>query len=119
MSYLVDQYHTETVASAPVSERVRFIRRTYAHLAGAILAFGGLTAAVFLSGKDFSFLGPILWVLALIALGVVIAAAIGVLSLGFWFAVAMVALFCGFIVYDTSNVLHHYGTDQHVSAALE
>jgi hypothetical protein len=28
-----------TVASAEVSERVGFIRRTYAHLAGAIAAF--------------------------------------------------------------------------------
>jgi FtsH-binding integral membrane protein len=31
----------------------------------------------------------------------------------------MVALMCGFILYNTSNVLHHYGTHQHVAAALE
>lgn len=31
----------------------------------------------------------------------------------------MVALACGFIIYDTSNIIHHYGTDQHVSAALQ
>lgn len=218
MSYLVDGYHGETVAAAPVDARVRFIRRTYGHLVGAVLAFvgleaflltsgiglelfktmfafngawialmavfivggiaaqmmarsrqsiglqyaglalyvmlqaiiflpimlvathapqyankalplqaaivtlaafGGLTAAVFVSGKDFSFLGPILWVGALLSLGIVVAAVVGGLTPGFWFAVAMVALFCGFIIYDTSNVLHHYGTDQHVSAALE
>ena len=60
-----------------------------------------------------------LWVRRHPGLGVVIAGAFGGLSLGFWFAVAMVALFCGFIVYDTSNVMHHYATDQHVSASLE
>jgi FtsH-binding integral membrane protein len=84
-----------------------------------LAAFAGLTAAVFLSGKDFSFLGPVLWVAALLSLGLVIAAVIGGFSLGLGFAVAMVALACGFIVYDTSNIIHHYGTDQHVSAALE
>jgi FtsH-binding integral membrane protein len=31
----------------------------------------------------------------------------------------MIALAAGFIVYDTSNVMHHYGTDQHVAASLE
>ena len=35
MSYLVDGYHGETAATAPVNERVAFIRRTYAHLAVA------------------------------------------------------------------------------------
>ena len=38
MSYLVDSYHGETVAAAPVSERVAFIRRTYAHVAAAVVA---------------------------------------------------------------------------------
>lgn len=220
MSYLVDGYHGETVASAPPSVRGAFIRRTYAHLAGAVLAFvgieavllesglgkdivrslfatggnlawlglmvlfvvggiaaqmmarsrqsvgvqyaglalyvllevviflpilivatsapqyagkdlplqagivtlaafAGLTAAVFVSGKDFSFLGPVLWVGAFLGLGLVVAAVIGGFSLGLGFAALMVALACGFIIYDTSNVIHHYGTDQHVSAALQ
>lgn len=83
-----------------------------------LAAFGGLTAAVFLSGKDFSFLGPVLWVGSLLALGLVVAAVIGGFNLGLVFAAAMVALACGFIIYDTSNVMHHYSTDQHVSAAL-
>jgi FtsH-binding integral membrane protein len=81
--------------------------------------FAGLTAAVFISGKDFSFLGPILWVLSFLALGLVFAAAIGGFSLGLVFAFAMVALASGFIIYDTSNIIHHYRTDQHVAASLE
>src|SRR5215207_6442024 len=50
MSYLVDGYHGDTVAMAPPSERVRFIRRTYAHLAGAVLAFVGASAALIGTG---------------------------------------------------------------------
>ena len=41
MSYLVDDYHGDTVAAAPVNERVAFIRRTYAHVFGAILMATG------------------------------------------------------------------------------
>lgn len=218
MSYALDTYPSQTAAAAPPSARAAFVRRTYGHLLGAVLAFigieaallqttlgveflqmlrvnnlawvglmvlfvaggyaaqalarsrnapavqyaglalyvlleaviflpiltiathapqfagkdlplqagivtvavfGGLTAAVFLSGKDFSFLGPILWVGALLALGLVIAAVLFGFSLGLVFTGAMIALAAGFIVYDTSNVMHHYGTDQHVAASLE
>lgn len=83
-----------------------------------LAAFAGLTAAVFLSGKDFSFLGPILWVGALLALGVILAAVLFGFNLGLVFCALMVALFAGFIVYDTSNVLHRYGTDEHVAASM-
>ena len=38
--------------------------------------------------------------------------------MGLLFAGAMVALAAGFILYDTSNVLHHHGTDEHVAASL-
>jgi len=30
----------------------------------------------------------------------------------------MIALACGYILYQTSNVLHHYRIGQHVAAAL-
>lgn len=82
--------------------------------------FGGLTASVFITRKDFSFLGPILSICAFLALGVVIAGLFvgGFGFTGLWFSVAMVALAGGYILYSTSNVLHHYGTHQHVAAAL-
>src|SRR5262245_29378834 len=218
MSYLVDNYYRETVAAAPVSERVAFIRRTYAHVAGAVLAFvglsaaligtglaeqlthdmlssrlswllvlvvfmggtfaaqymahghksvgvqyaglalyvllytlvfvplltiasnpkygvgspslplqaglvtllvfGGLTAAVFTSGKDFSFLGPALWVGSFVALGLIVASLVFGFSLGLVFCAAMVALAAGFIIYDTSNIIHRYGTGDHVAASM-
>ncbi|MCS7271444.1 MAG: Bax inhibitor-1 family protein [Gemmataceae bacterium] len=215
--YLVDGYHTETAATAPVSERVAFIRRTYLHVAGAgaafaalsallqvsglaeqllqqlfgrkfawlalmvvflagtwvahsmayarsnigvqyaglalyvllytllfvpiltlasnpkyggspqlplqaaivtLAVFGGLTVAVFASGRDFSFLGPILWVGSFVALGVILAAVLFGFSLGLVFYAAMVALFAGYIIYDTSNIIHHYGTHEHVAASM-
>ncbi len=218
--YLLDAYHSDRPAAfALPAERVAFIRRTYAHLAGAILAFAGLealllrteagldiirsvfghgnagllvlmlifigagyvaqywahnatspamqyaglglyvlmevviflpllymadnffagqhviakagiltmgvfaglTMAVFITRQDFSFLGPILSVLSWLALGVILIAIIfpGGLNLGTWFSFAMVGLASAFIIYDTSNVLHRYRTDQYVGAALE
>lgn len=218
MSYLMEGYHGATAASAPVSARAAFIKRTYLHLLGAVVAFvaleavlissglgmqmlkvvfvqpaawiglmvlfivggyaaqalarsrsapglkyaglalyvlletviflpiltiatmhpefagkhlplqagivtlavfGGLTIAVFASGKDFSFMGPFLWVCSFLALGVVIAAVLFGFTLGLVFAGLMVALACGFIIYDTSNIIHRYSTDQHVAASLE
>jgi FtsH-binding integral membrane protein len=81
--------------------------------------FGGLTLAAFVTKKDYSFLGPILSMSAMVALGVILAACLIGFSLGMLFSFAMVALASGYILYDTSNVLHHYRTDQHVGAALE
>ena len=85
-----------------------------------LIVVGGLTATVFISKKDFSFLGGILATLSWVAVGVVVLAIItGGIGLGIWFSAAMIALACGFILYDTSNVLHHYPTNAHVPAALE
>ena len=39
-------------------------------------------------------------------------------DLGPIFIYAMIALGCGYILYDTSNVLHHYRIGQHVAASL-
>ena len=41
------------------------------------------------------------------------------LALGPIFTYAMIALACGYILYHTSNVLHHYPTDRYVGASLE
>lgn len=84
-----------------------------------LAVFGGLTLAVFVTRKDYSFLGPILSVGVMVALGVIIAACLFGFSLGMLFSFAMVALASGYILYDTSNVMLHYRTNQHVGAALE
>ena len=54
----------------------------------------------------------------LLAFGLIIAGLIFGFSLGLLFSFAMVAVASGWILYDTSNVLHHYRTDQHVAASL-
>ena len=86
-------------------------------MTGAV--FGGLTMAVFITRKDYSFLGPVLTVGSLIALGVIVCAMLFGFTLGLFFCFAMVALIAGSILYNTSNVMLHYPTDMHVAAALE
>jgi FtsH-binding integral membrane protein len=80
--------------------------------------FAGLTVSVFMTGKDYSFLRPIISMASFIAFGFIIAAMIFGFSLGLVFMFALVALASACILYQTSNVLHHYRTDQHVAAAL-
>jgi FtsH-binding integral membrane protein len=212
MSYSTDYYGAVSAAQAPAEARAAFIRRTYGHLAGAVLAFiaieavllqlpgiekvvlqmpnmwivvllgfmvvswlanswansntsvgmqylglslyvlaeaiiflpllyiaeyaypgkhlisqagimtgavfAGLTLTVLVTGKDYSFLGPVLSIGSLLALGFIFAAMIFGFSLGLIFMFAMVALASVSIVYNTSNVVHRYGTHQHVAAAL-
>ena len=83
-----------------------------------LLIFAGLTVTVFVTGADFSFLRSALMVGGIAAIGLVFGGLFFGFSLGLWFSVAMIVLLCGYILYDTSNVLHHYRTDQHVAAAL-
>ncbi|MEL7499579.1 MAG: Bax inhibitor-1 family protein [Planctomycetota bacterium] len=82
------------------------------------IVFGGLSIVVLFTKADFSFLKWGLIALSFIALGLIVASiAIG-FSLGLWFSVAMVALACGIILYNTSRALHHYDTEQYVAASL-
>src|SRR5439155_16549371 len=84
-----------------------------------LAVFVGLTAAVFLTRQDFSYLRSILAIGSLLALGFIIAATfINISMIGLVFCFAMIALICGYILYYTSNVLYHYRTDQHVAASL-
>lgn len=80
--------------------------------------FLGLTAVVFLTRRDFSFLAPILTVGGFIALGVIFSSIIFGFNLGSIFSFVMVAFAGGAILYDTSNILHRYRTDQYVAASL-
>ncbi len=84
------------------------------------VAFCGLTAYVFISKKDFSFLGGILWV------GLVLMIVGGLLNvflfksfdLQYFMAWIGVFLFSGFILYDTSNIIRRYNTDEYIAGAL-
>ncbi len=84
-----------------------------------LTVFGALTAVVLITAKDFSFLRTILYLGSIIAFGLLICSFFFPLNLGIWFTVAMIALACGYILYDTSNVLHHYHTEQYCAASLK
>lgn len=84
-----------------------------------LLGFTGLTAVVFVTRKDFSFLGGLLRWGFIVALVLIVAGVIFGFELGTFFSVAMIALAGGAILYDTSNVLHHYPEDRHVAASLQ
>ncbi len=83
-----------------------------------LVTFAALTGFVLTTKKDLSFLRTILGVALLVVMGVVVASLIFGFSLGLWYTGAMILFAAGAILYATSNVLHHYRTDQHVGAAL-
>ena len=80
--------------------------------------FAVLTAVVFLTRADFSFLRSVLIFGSIAAFGLILCGFMFQFALGPIFTYAMIALACGFILYDTSNVLHHYRIGQHVAASL-
>jgi FtsH-binding integral membrane protein len=83
-----------------------------------LLGTAGLTAVVFVTRKDFSFLrGILMWggVLALVA---IVSSVLFGFEMGTWFSVAMIGFAGAAVLYDTSNILHHYPEDRHVAAAL-
>jgi FtsH-binding integral membrane protein len=80
--------------------------------------FGGLTAIVFTTGKDFSFLRSVIVMGGFIALGLIVAGVLFKFNLGLWFSVGMVALSGATILYQTSQLDKNYTSDQHVSAAM-
>lgn len=84
-----------------------------------MLGFGGLSAVAFITKKDFSFLRGALMFGSILAFVAIIAGAIFGFQLGTFFSVAMVGLAGAAILYDTSNVLHHYPEDRYVGAALQ
>jgi FtsH-binding integral membrane protein len=83
-----------------------------------LLGFAGLTAVVFITRKDFSFLRSVVMYGGIIAVLLIVGGIAFGGVLGTWFMVAMVALAGAAILWDTSNVLHHYPEDRYVAASL-
>jgi FtsH-binding integral membrane protein len=113
-----------------VAEAIIFVPLLYiaANFSGpdVILKAGGVTFALFLgittvalvTKQDFSFLRPIIMIGGFVALGFILVSMIFGFSLGSVFAFVMVAFAATSILYETSNVMHQYRTDQHVAASL-
>lgn len=84
------------------------------------VVFGSLTAYAFISRKDFNYLGGILFVglIALILGGLANIFFFKSSAGSYWMAWITVFLFSGFILYDTSRIIHRYGENSYCSAAL-
>lgn len=84
-----------------------------------LMGFCGLTAIAFWTRKDFSFLGAVLRWAGIAALLLIVAGVLFGFELGTFFSVGMVAFAGAAVLYDTSNILHHYPEDRYVGASLE
>lgn len=85
-----------------------------------IVVFGSLTAYAFISRKDFSYLGGLLFVglMALIVGGLANLFFFKSSAGSYWMAWITVMLFSGFVLYDTSRIIHNYDERGYCSAAL-
>ena len=83
-----------------------------------VVMVAALTAFVFLTRTDFSFMRGILAVSMFGAGALILVSVFTGFQLGVWFSAAMIIAACGYILYDTSNILHHYRTDQYVAASV-
>lgn len=83
-----------------------------------ILGSGGLIATAMITRKDFSFLrGLLVWGGILAMIGIVASILFG-WHLGTWFSVAMIGFAGAAVLYDTSNIMHHYPEDKYVAASM-
>lgn len=80
--------------------------------------FAALTASVFVTKKDFSFMRSGLMMAGVGSMILVVIAVVGGFNLGIIFSFAMVALAAGYTLYYTSQILAHYHTESYVAAAL-
>ena len=80
--------------------------------------FTGLSAVVFLTKKDFSFLKTGLMIGFFIAIGLIVAGTLFGFNLGLWFSVAMCLLAGGAILFQTSNLVNKFTTEDYIPAAL-
>ncbi len=83
-----------------------------------LIMFGGLTVIAFTVKRDFSLMGKILSACTLGAVGAIFVSFIFGFQLGSLFSGLMIALFGGWILHDTSNIIRHYPPSYHVGAAL-
>ncbi len=88
--------------------------------AAGLTVFGcvALIATVMITGKDFSFLRSVLIWGFFIALGLIGASFLFGWNLGTWFSVGMIGFAGVAILYDTSNIMHHYPEDKYVAASM-
>ena len=77
-----------------------------------------LIATVMITRKDFSFMRGVLVWGGFIALGLIGASFLFGWNLGTWFSVGMIGFAGVAVLYDTSNIMHHYPQDRYVGASM-
>jgi len=58
-----------------------------------------------------------IWV-GILAMVAIVASLIFGFELGTWFSVAMIGFAGAAVLYDTSNIMHHYPQDRYVAASM-
>ena len=84
-----------------------------------VMMIGTRMAGQHMPAVQLMFLRGILMFGGLAAMGLIVASILFGFTLGMFFSYVMVAFACGYILYDTSNVLHHFHEDSYVAASLE
>jgi len=84
-----------------------------------LLGCAGLIAVAMITRRDFSFLRGLLVWGGMLALAGIFGSLIFGYHMGTWFSLAMIGFAGAAVLYDTSNILHHYPRDKYVAASLE
>lgn len=110
----------ESLLLAPVLALTLLIDPNLIGQAGfiTIMITGALTAFVVFSKTDFSFMRNALFLASMGVMVLGLASMFWGFSLGIGFSVGIVVLMCGYILYETSLIMHHLPTTAHVAGAL-
>jgi FtsH-binding integral membrane protein len=84
-----------------------------------VLGCVGLIATAMITRKDFSFLRGLLTWVFILAMVAIVGSFIFGFQLGTWFSVAMIGFAGAAVLYDTSNIMHHYPQDKYVAASMQ
>ena len=89
--------------------------------AAGVTIFGsvGLVAVAMITRRDFSFLRGLLFWIGILALVAIAGSLLFGFNLGTWFSVAMIGFAGAAVLYDTSNIMHHYPQDKYVAASMQ
>jgi FtsH-binding integral membrane protein len=76
-----------------------------------------MTGIVYYTGIDFSFMRSFLMFAGIASIIIIIVSLLTGFNLGIFFTGFLILLSCGYILYDTSNILNNYHANQPVAAA--
>jgi len=85
-----------------------------------VIVFGSLTAYALVTRKDFSFMGGMLFIgmITLVLAGIANMLFFKSSGFSYWMAWGVLFFSSGYVLYQTSNILHHYTARDSVAAAL-